>query len=131
MTTLSSIPAVTTRWTEYRDELAARYPALLPFFEQAARFPKIAVLFPFLSMGRLCFSRCTRYPFFVDFIVCVTSEGEFLVERTDGRGGWVEGREIGRGDAAVATRLLVDSIPADYGAAIEGTGDDIRHDIVA
>lgn len=131
MPTSSPIPQVAARWEEYRDELSARYLALPPFFEQAARFAKIAVLFPFLSMGRLCFSSCTRYPFFVDFIVCATSSGEFRVERTDGRGGWVESREIGCCDAPTAVELLADSIPDNYGAAIEGTGDEIRGDIVA
>ena len=117
--------AVAGRWTEYRAKFSVEYPDLLLFLEEAANYPKITSLFPFLSMHRLCFSRCTRYPFFVNFIVCSKRDGKFSVEQTDGRGGWVDSTPVGLGDAKEAAKLLNELIPSDYGLAIEGTSDDL------
>jgi Family of unknown function (DUF6193) len=123
----STIPnSVPARWAEFRGPLAERYPYLAPFFHEAHSYPKLRALFPFLSIGRLCLSRCTRYPYFVDFMVCAAPDGQFSIQRTVGRGGWAESVEIAFGDAPTAARLLDGFIPADYGPAIEGTGDDIR-----
>ena len=127
MTNSPTVPtSVSERRTEYRSHLAATHPNLFSFFQHAESYPKLTALFPFLSVGRLCFSRCTRYPYFVDFIVCATPDGQFSIQRTDGRGGWAESVEVVRANAETAARLLDDFIPSDYGQAVEGTADDIK-----
>jgi hypothetical protein len=37
--------------------------ALRPVVESAFAAPELRALFPFISMNRLCFSRCTQFPF--------------------------------------------------------------------
>lgn len=116
-------PSVSERWVGIRAELASRYPALIPFYNAASRHAKIMALFPFLSMGRLCFSRCTRFPYFVDFLVCATRDGYFSLEQSNGTGDWVYTSNHGEGDANAVAEYLDATIPDDYGAAIEGSAD--------
>ncbi len=116
---------VSQQWATVRSNLAAESSPLLPFFDAAAEEPQIASLFPFRAMQQLCFSRCARFRFFVDYFA-VHSNGAFGIHRTPGRGGWIEGREVARGDAATAARRLAELLPAAYGPAYDCTADELR-----
>src|SRR5262245_11631287 len=92
---------VRQQWATGRNDLAAESSPLLAFLDAAAGQSRVSTLFPFRAMHQLCFSRCSRFPFFVDFFA-VHSAGTFRVHRTPGPGGWVEGREVAHGDAPTA-----------------------------
>ena len=98
---------------------------MLPLLDAAAAQARVALLYPFRAVQQLCLSRCSRFPFFVDFFA-VYSTGEFSIQRTPGPGGWVEGHEVARGDAPTAARRLAELLPAAYGPAYDCTADDLR-----
>ena len=116
---------VTRQWAAVRGDLASELSPLLPFLDAAAREPRVSSLFPFRAMHQLCFSRCSGFPYFVDFFA-VHAAGAFSIRRTPGPGGWVEGREVAHGDAATAAQRLSELLPMGYGPAYDCTGDDLR-----
>ena len=63
---------------------------------QASAIPTLRSLFPFLSMGRLCLSQCTEYPFYVPLWFTPLGDGLFAVMRPADPRGWVDGVEIQR-----------------------------------
>lgn len=109
---------VRARWVWIR-ERSEDYPHLLDLVDAVGQFPQLEVLFPFLSVGRLCFSRCTEYPYYVDFLIAF-SEGRYVAEATLARGGWVYTRTIGSGSALEMLALVDSAIPPGYGAARTG-----------
>lgn len=117
---------VLKKWQDLSSELKTDYPPLYWFAYEAKRYPKITGLYPFLSHSRLCLSRCIQYPYFVDYIVTPTSDGDIIISKTDGRGGWVDSKEIGRYRPGTASTELNALIPESYGNAIEGTADELR-----
>jgi hypothetical protein len=50
---------VKQRWRQYVGSLGERFPELAAFVTAAAAEPKLRQLFPFTSLNRFCFSRCT------------------------------------------------------------------------
>jgi len=114
------------KWQDLSTELRNYYPTLYSFYCEARCYPKITELYPFLSVSRLCLSRCTQYPYFVDFIIASTTEGDIILRKTDGRGGWVESTEVGKHRPEHGAEVLNKLIPDSYGEAIEGTADEIR-----
>ncbi|HVV98690.1 MAG TPA: DUF6193 family natural product biosynthesis protein, partial [Planctomycetaceae bacterium] len=114
------------QWTQYEKSLPERFPELMAFFDVARRTPKLRQLFPFTSLNRLCFSRCTGYPYTDDCPAVVPKWGRgsrdiipncYTVE--------LGNREIGEGDGAEAVRIVVANLPPNCGPAVAGTADDL------
>jgi len=105
-------------WAELRGERRAReYPHLPELISAVEPFSALSTLFPFLSVGRLCFSRFAPFPhYYVDFLVSF-GRGVYAAEATLESGGWVRTTVLGRGSARDVVALLASKIPSDYGPA--------------
>ena len=88
--------------------------------KQAAADPALGRLFPYTSTFRLCFSRCTGYPFSGDCPLIVPDPAG---EHFQVIGLW--GAAAGGGDAAMAVSLAVNQLPSECGAAMHGTAADV------
>ena len=99
--------------------IAFRHPELRSFVELAAAHPIVGKLFPYTSLGRLCLSRCTGYPYTADCpIVLPESLGKYMV--TD-----IGGRCLGKGTSTEALETLAAHLPHGIAPAIRGTARDL------
>jgi hypothetical protein len=106
-------------WIQTR---ADDYPHLPELVDAGAPFQQLLVLFPFLSVGRLCFSRCTEFPYYVDFLVQFW-ERRYSAHATLERGGWVHTRSLGCGSAGECLAIVAAHIPPGYGPARVGNAN--------
>jgi hypothetical protein len=106
---------VEIRWREYLASLGETFPELTAFVDAAAAEPKLRQLFPFTSMNRFCFSRCTGYPFTGDtpYVVPLGRDEYEVISPS--------GESLGRGNAADAVALAVAALPPNCGPAVPGT----------
>jgi hypothetical protein len=109
---------VRARWTWIR-ERSKDFPHLLDLVEAVDEFPDVGALYPFLSVGRLCLSRCTEFPYYVDFLIVFLGR-RYCAEATLDRGDWVQTRPLGNGSAREALAIVASHIPAGYGPARRG-----------
>lgn len=93
---------------------------LLPAVRAAIGTPELKRLFPYTSMMRLGFSRCTGYPFSGDcpLIVPILRTETFQVLSGSGKA-------VGKGDAQEAVSLAVQHLPTGCSAAVHGTADEL------
>jgi hypothetical protein len=107
------------RWRQYLASLGERFPELTAFVAAAAADPKLRQLFPYTSMSRFCFSRCTGYPFTLDTPhVVPLGRDEYEVISSSGE-------SLGRGNAADAVVLAVAALPPNCGPAVPGTAEQL------
>lgn len=95
---------------------------LFPLLEACRRQPRLSLLFPFYSMGALCFSRVTGAPFTGDcpFAFCGQTPDLYHVQAPG------KGRRppfLQSGDAVEAASALEQHLPADCAAARHGTAE--------
>ena len=103
---------------------AVEYPQnekLRPVVQGARKTPELNRLWPFTSMRRLGFSRCTGYPFSGDCPLIAPVAGE----KYQVIGG--SGEAVGHGDAREAVALAVRHLPPGCGSAIHGTASDLTN----
>jgi hypothetical protein len=103
-----SLTTAESRVSEAWEGLLARdlstYPNdLAALVEKASCNAKLRSMFPFLSIGRLCFSRCTDYPFAVPVWIAPAGNCTFSVQ-LPAASNWVDGKEIYRGSAEDAVQ---------------------------
>jgi hypothetical protein len=106
---------VEMQWRAFLASLGNSVPELSAFVAAAAAEPKLRQLFPFISMNRFFFSRCTGYQFTSDtphVVPLGPDEYEVIA---------CSGASLGRGDAAHAVALAVAALPANCGPAVLGT----------
>lgn len=109
------------RWQHYLANIGDSFPELVAFVQAASRQRELRQLFPFTSLNRFCFSRCTGYPFIGDTpYVWPQQDGQYEVFSPDGQ-------VLGRGDAEAAVRLVVEHLPANCGPAVPGTAKNVPH----
>ena len=108
---------VEMRWRQYLASLGETFPELAAFLTAAAAEPKLRQLFPFTSLNRFCFSRCTGYPFTRD-TPHVVPLGRDQYEVMS-----YSGESLGRGDAAAAVAIAVAALPPNCGPAVPGTAE--------
>jgi hypothetical protein len=113
---------VRARWNEMPALVERDYPHLLELIGVANSLPKVRTLFPFVSIGRLCLSRCTSFPYYVDFLVSMRGTN-FRAEVTLEPGGWVHTKQVGEGSASLVGDMIESLIPSDYGGARLGDAD--------
>jgi Family of unknown function (DUF6193) len=107
-------------WKSYLGTIADDLPELERFVALAAQVPQLRQLFPYTSMNRFCFSRCTGYPYTSDTpIVEPQPDGQYVVRACDGS-------VIGKGPASVAVQLVIGHLPTNCGAAVRGTAETIQ-----
>jgi hypothetical protein len=107
------------QWQEYLATIGERFPELVAFVRAASRRQELRQLFPFTSLNRFCFSRCTGYPFTGDTpYVCPQLDGQYEVFSPNGRA-------LGQGDAEVAVRLVIEHLPENCGPAVPGTAENL------
>ncbi len=110
------------RWGQYVESIGERFPSLVEFVIEASKDPQLSVLFPFTSLNRFCFSRCTGYPFTRDIPhVSASKDAGYVVVSP-------ENEELGRGDARQAVELVVRNLPPNCGPAVQGTSKSIGDD---
>lgn len=131
--TIATVDVVAAQWDTLVDETASR-EALLSLHAltvKARANTALGQLYPFLSVGRLCFSRCTEFPFYVDVLITPSDSVDeyYLVEKTIGQGGWVDTTPVKRVQGAeAATRLAASLLPDGYGPARPGNADEWREE---
>jgi hypothetical protein len=109
------------RWEEYSVWIPRRYPELVEFFMLAREEPRLRCLFPFTSLNRLCFSKCTGFPYFVGCPpVEPAGDGQYLVR--------LGGKVHLKGCAEIILEYLLDVLPEDCGPAVSGTAEDLGND---
>ena len=111
---------VEDRWTSYVNNIHESFPELQPFVKLAAQRPQLRQLFPYTSLNRFCFSRCTGYPF--------TQDTPFVHPQLDGTYNVVSatGKTIGNGDAEYAVETVIAYLPPGCGPAVGGTAETIE-----
>lgn len=108
------------RWISYLGTIADDFPELKKFVASAAQAPQLRQLFPYTSMNRFCFSRCTGSPYTSDTpIVEPQQDGQYVVRACDGT-------VIGKGAASDAVQLVIANLPSNCGAAVRGTAETIN-----
>lgn len=122
---------IAAQWSDITERAAASSSslALKPLVEAAQKNKVLFELFPFLSMGRLCFSRCTDFPYYVDIVISPTDPVEdiYAVETTLGEGGWADTKVIARvKKASAAVEMATSLLPKGYGPARSGNADEWR-----
>lgn len=129
VTAFEAGPAAFTEW-RWAKMLKAAVDApqnkrLLPAIRAASETTELKQLFPYTSMMRLGFSRCTGYPFSGD---CPLIVPIFKTETFQVLSG--SGEVVGKGDVHEAMTLAVQHLPEGFGAAVHGTADDLtdEHD---
>lgn len=107
---------IESAWNDIRKDV----PSLAQFIDLALKDPVLSCLFPYTSIDMLRFSRCTGYPYTFDYPVVVFVEpGLYKVLDYSMK------KEIGRGTAEEALKLVLLTLPIDCGPAIRGTADDL------
>ena len=108
---------VETRWKTYLTSMGKNIPELAPIVAAASTEPRLRQLFPFTSLNRLCFSRCTGYPFTNDTpLVASRGKNEYEVISS-------AGKSLGRGNASDVIALVVAALPPNCGPALPGTAE--------
>lgn len=109
--------ALRDRWTTEVDRIGAGSTwvdeSLQPVLAAAAAHPDLRRLFPFTSMNRLCFSRCSEYPYTFDCPCIAAGRGQYAVLAT-----WAVGDEPApvlaeTDDPTEAVSVMVKHLPAD------------------
>lgn len=109
------------RWREYLTNIDDQFPELVAFIQAASRRQELRQLFPYTSLNRFCFSRCTGYPFTSDTpYVWPQRDGQYQVLSPDGQ-------VLGRGDVEAAVQLVIEHLPENCGPAVAGTAEDVSH----
>jgi hypothetical protein len=107
------------RWQSYLSCTHERFPELVAFVTEAASRPKLRQLFPYTSLDRFCFSRCTGYPFTTDTpYVAPLGEARYAVLNPSGE-------LIGSGSAKQAVEMVIENLPRHCGPAVPGTAEDL------
>jgi hypothetical protein len=110
---------VESRWQDYLAGMGENFPELVEFTKAASARPELRQLFPFTSLNRFCFSRCTGYPYTTDTpYVWPQRDGSYNVY---GRGEQL----LGCGDAEAAVELVIQNLPPNCGPAVPGTEEDV------
>ncbi len=106
------------RWLSYLRKTPS-FPQMRPIVISASRRPQLRQLFPYISYNRLCFSRCTGYPF--------TTDTPYVQMLLDGRYKVVSasGDDLGCVDEEEAADLVVANLPEGCGPAVPGTADNM------
>jgi len=108
---------VEDRWASYGRSIGEEFPELVDFVSLALQSEKLRQLFPFTSMNRFCFSRCTGYPF--------TGDTPSLQPQGDGTYSVFDSNNalIGNGNAIAAVQMVIDNLPPNCGPAVRGTSE--------
>jgi len=79
----------------------------------------LSKLFPFTSLNRLCFSRCTGYPYTHDTPIAIPiGDNKFEIQ--------LPNRQlVGIGSATDALKMIKDNLSPDIKPAIKGTAEDL------
>lgn len=91
------------------------------FIQLAIKDEILGKLFPFTSLSRLCFSRCTGYPYSYDLPIVYPvweKDNVFEVRLCDDS-------LIGTGSAKEALEMIKNNLPSDIGPAVKGPADDL------
>lgn len=110
---------VEERWRGYLETIPESIPELKAVVWAASARPELRRLFPFTSLNRLCFSRCTGYPFTRDTPVVVPSGGgRYRVVSS-------AGKDLGSGSVEEALDIVIKHLPPGCGPAVAGTAEEI------
>jgi len=108
-------PALRARWVAAREQLGDSWVdlAIRPVVAAAAESESLSNLFPFTSMNRLCFSRCSDYPFTFDCPCIEATPTTYFVLAT-----WAVGDErapvlLETANANEAVAAVVANLPPD------------------
>jgi hypothetical protein len=113
------------RWHHERHEAlhpGSAYPDIVALIEAAGAEPELRQLYPFTSHFGLLFSSCTSHPWSVQApSIEPLRDGRFCVRRPRSSGviGFTH-------TASAAVALVVDTLPAGLGPAVDSKGDGAR-----
>ncbi len=117
--------AVESAWQRYLTGPPTNHRGLVEFIRAAYEAPQLRQLFPFKSLNRFCFSRCTGYPYTDDCpIVAPTLDGRLVVYTRRGESLIESGSPSPAVDVVEAVRLAIEALPPGTGPARPGTAED-------
>lgn len=106
-------------WKNYMDYIGDQFPELIEFVKIAFNTPELRQLFPFTSLNRFCFSRCTGYPYTDDCpYVQPVGNGMHIV-----RG--LKEDDSEPLSAQEAVKIIINNLPEGCGSAVDGTAETI------
>ena len=112
------------RWNSFEDWIPKTFPELIPFFEVAKHTPELRQLFPFTSLNRMCFSRCTGYPYTNDCPAVIPKTGagfrDIIPDQYEVR---LHSKLLGSGNGRQAAEIVVQHLPLNCGPAVAGTSE--------
>jgi hypothetical protein len=110
---------VEVAWKNHMNYIGDQFPELVEFVKIAFNTPELRQLFPFTSLNRFCFSRCTGFPYTDDCpYVQPIDNGMYIVR------GLKEGYSEPL-NAQMAVKLIIDNLPTGCGPAVDGTAETI------
>jgi hypothetical protein len=110
---------VEERWREYLATIPESIPELNAVVSAASNRPELRRLFPYTSLNRLCFSRCTGYPFTRDTPVVAPAGPEGYRVYSSA------GKDLGCGSAEQVLDIVIENLPSGCGPAVAGTAEEI------
>ena len=107
-------------WKNYMNYIGDQFPELIEFVKIAFNTNELRQLFPFTSLNRFCFSRCTGYPYTDDCpYVQPVKNGMYIVQ------GLKEGDSEPL-SAQEAVKVILNNLPKGCGPAVDGTAETIN-----
>ena len=104
-------------WNNYLEHPSLKNSGMSQFIKEAIKHEKIKNLFPFISLERFCFSRCTGYPYTRDLpVIVVLEKKDFYVLDNDGN-------VLQKGTIEEAIKTLLEQIPPDIKRAKSVTAE--------
>jgi hypothetical protein len=103
-TTLRSLWAGDDSWVGH---------ALRPVIESAFATPELRALFPFTSHNRLCFSRCSSYPYTLDSPCIAAWPDEYIVQALRAETDEPAPELVRTTNLELAMTTLIDNLPPD------------------
>jgi hypothetical protein len=90
-------------WQKYLEVIPKCHPELKEFVFEAFKNNEIRKLFPFMSLNRFCFSRCTGYPYTTDCPYVYVEKGKITIEN------W-EGKILGKTSVIESLKIILDNL---------------------
>ncbi len=106
------------RWSRFLSDRTSA-PGFAELVDAAAERPELRQLLPFASHERLCFSRCTGYPFTMDCPSIAPLTGDTY--RVQG----ANQRSLGNAGLADALGIVISNLPPGVGPARHGRAHDL------
>lgn len=109
-------------WEHYFESTKKYNTEIREFIKAAYKKKQLKELFPYMSLNRFCFSRCTGFPYTND-IPLVAPAGSDLYQIVD----YNQTKVFAEGNAEFIAEKLIEFLPPGCGPAVKGTAKDLNN----